>query len=115
MWVKATTYIELNRQLAASTATVDWMRVRINQLERRCATLEAKCGLPPTEVPEISIHRAPLMGERPAAPNTPATEDDRPSLADLLAGNLSMEDMGDDAAAKAGIDWDPKSGLVTYR
>lgn len=111
MWVKAATFIELNRQLAAAQATADWMRVRVNQLERKNAMLESKLGLPPTDVPEIVSATSPTLN---APQIRPGQLPDSPTLQDLFAGNINLEDMGDEAAEKVGASWDD-NGQVIYR
>lgn len=75
-------------------ATMDWMRLRLNQLEHeRSVLVENYMGV---KIPAPTIERAE------AAPIGSAILNEVPSF----------EDMGDDAASAAGIAWDDTGRLV---
>ena len=111
MWVKSETYITLRSQCAAQSATIEWLRQRVNQLERRNGVLEAKVGMPPMAIP--IIERAESVVAMPAAVRKERGERE-PSMQDLISGNISMEDMGDDEARRLGVGWDSETGRVKY-
>lgn len=113
MWVKQALYIALREKCSAQSATIEWLRQDANKLNEELAILKAKIlGIPPLRVPYISAAE-PLMNVGGKPPRD-TDDSEGPSLEDLVKGNVSMEDMGDAAAAKAGVDWDPESGQVRY-
>jgi hypothetical protein len=113
MWVKREEYIQLRANVAAQSQTIELLRVMLNEARERIAYLEGdKLGIPPVRVPVIErvdpskIHATPkVAGRVPEAP----------TMQDVLSGNLSFEDMGDDEARRQGVDWDPSTGTVAYR
>jgi hypothetical protein len=119
MWVARTEYLELERRAAASAATTDWMRVRINQLERENAMLKGKVLGIPVEAPEIRVESAAVASTTPVARSgqhrTPTPERESPSVQDIFAGNIGFEDMGDEEAHRQGVNWDTHTGLPVYR
>lgn len=110
MWVTRSLYLELVAKNASLTTSVQWLTARVNQLEKRNAMLEAKCGFPPVEVPEI-VYPVPNAGV--SEPRQGALASEAPSLRDIFAGNINFEDMGDERAATLGISHD-SSGLLAY-
>ena len=122
MWVKRDEYIGLRETKAQQLATIDWLRLRVNQLERRCALLDARVtGIDPIDIPQferIDPGFAPGGTATPPKESGPsrahAGVDRLPTPQDILAGNISFEDMGDDAAKRHGIDHDD-SGYVTHK
>lgn len=112
MWVRQATYIELRERAASRAATIEWLRQDVNRLNAELAALRAQVlGIPPTHVPFITRTESPTSDTtRKVSPK----DDDGPSMEDLVKGNVSFEDMGDAAAGKAGVDWDPESGMVRY-
>ena len=116
MWVKATAYIELRERVAAQAATVEWMRQRINQLERRNSLLEARVGIPPVDVMQIESAEPTVSKNVLNTGLTHAhTNPESPSMQDIFHGNVNYEDMGDDAAQKAGVDWDSRTRQLVNR
>lgn len=119
MWVKREDYILLRTQLAAQSATIEWLRNDWNRLTRENAELkDATLGIPATRrVPQIDRADPALVAlpKAPTAARPGADTHDPPSMQDLVAGNVSFEDMGDAEAVKAGADWDPDTGHVRYR
>jgi hypothetical protein len=116
MWVNREHYIDLRAKVAAQSQTIELLRVRLNELAEENAYLKGeKLGIPPVRVPVIdrvdpaqvpsSIVANPKVKGRAAAPP--------PSLADLTTGNIGFEDMGDEAARRAGIAHDD-NGHVIY-
>jgi hypothetical protein len=119
---------ELTRQLALANANFDWLRVHVNELKIERAELYRKLGY---LVPVAEIARTEAASA--ALPNaddgyTPT----RPALGDLLAkardivtgapdrgmsegGELSFEDMGDDAARRAHLTHDDEGHLLVTR
>lgn len=112
MWVKQALYMALREKVSAQSATIEWLRQDANRLNEELAILKAKVlGIPPVRVPYISAAEPRLnLGGKPRETEVP----EGPSLEDLVKGNVSFEDMGDAAAGKAGVDWDPESGMVRY-
>jgi hypothetical protein len=101
MWITRPEYTELIAARASSTATIQWLTARVNQLERKNAMLEAKLGLPPTDVPEIT-----MIPTSPTPLVVPASEGripELPTMRDIFAGNVNFEDMGDQRARELGI------------
>lgn len=87
----------LAAQVASLTSTVDWLRVRVNQLEHERATLFQAVTKLPMSVPSI---RPADPYAASSAPNT------RPDMAALF------EDVGDELARTLGIDHDADGRLV---
>jgi len=106
MWVKSAAFIELNSRCAAQGATVEWLRIRVNQLERENAILKNQKFHLPVDVAQIE--------RAVAVPSTAPREPEPPSMEDLVHGNVSMEDMGDDEAKRLGVGWDADTGKVVY-
>jgi hypothetical protein len=86
----------LSVQKAKDDLTIDWMRHRINALEKERAILLQKVAGVSLPVPEIV----------PTRPGTMSTPPDFVSLP-------SFEDVGDEEAARLGIKHEP-DGSVTY-
>lgn len=129
---------ELRVQLARYIAHFDWLSSHVNELKiERAALLERCIGIQLGAVPVIQREStAPLPGEDvnyvPPAGKLPnigdilakardLVEDEkrpgseqRNSLAAADMGAISFEDMGDDAAARAGITHGP-GGSVVHR
>ena len=83
-------YTEQARQVAALTATMDWLRVRVTQLEMERAQLMYNyMGI---KVPTPVIERAPEVPQR----------------VDALP---DFNDVGDAEAARLGIGWNPDGTL----
>lgn len=115
MWIKQATYISLEKQVSAQGATIEWLRNRVNQLERRNALFEGRAGIPPIDVPQIERADLPAMANPPAIIPQRRESPDAPTRDELLSGNMNFEDMGDDRAKASGVAWDHESGMVTYR
>lgn len=113
MWIKTATYIALEKQVSAQSATIEWMRQRVNQLERKNALLESNAGIPPIDV--MQIERVPMDGvmapEKPHAARPPAAREPEDGP---LVENADFEDMGDDRAKAEGVSWDSNTGQVSY-
>jgi hypothetical protein len=106
VWISRKAYEGLQRQAVEHKTLADWLRVRVNQLERERAQLLQRALSIPIEAPE-------LLREEPARP--------LPSPGDLLRangvpalGNLDFDDIGDDLAQSLGIDHDSE-GRIRYR
>jgi hypothetical protein len=112
MWIKAELFerlikeraeatgvnLALERMVTSQKATIEFMALRLQQVEHERALLTEKflgISLP-----------VPVVKNMPS-PASVITADD------LLNSMPSFEDMGDEAAAAAGIGWDP-SGRVVY-
>ena len=105
MWIDRQTYDDLRldaaeargakqaleRQVSALDTTMDWMRVRVNQLEEERAQLLFTYTGVKVSVPKIS--RAPEIDPTPYR----RTMDEMPSF----------EDVGNEAAAALGLSWNP--------
>lgn len=111
MWINKSVYQELRESLAAAVAvrdsqfatlrateaTMNWLTVRVSQLEHeRSILLQNYLGV---TVPVLKIH----SDESARAVNI--TPEDQTS---------HFRDVGDDEAKRMGIDWDPTTGAVTY-
>jgi hypothetical protein len=118
MWVKREEYIQLRANVAAQSQTIELLRVMLNEARERIAYLEGdKLGIPPVRVPVIE--RVDPAATKPArihaTPKVAGRVPEAPTMQDVLSGNLSFEDMGDDEARRQGVDWDPATGTVAYR
>lgn len=83
----------LAQQNAAQQITMDWLRVRNEQVEReRAQLLWQYVGI------KVQI---PVAMPAPSAPE------------EVLSGGNAFEDIGDAAAAAAGIDWNPDGTLIS--
>jgi hypothetical protein len=111
MWISRLAYDEQHTALIRATAvvtevkshnvalqtTLDWMRVRLTQLEyERAALIHNYMGVK-LVIPEIE-----------PAPNSV-------KASDILNQTLSFEDVGDEEATKQGITWDSQGELVYSR
>ena len=109
MWINRQTFDDLHKQLYVTTGvnqalersytalmtTLDWLRVRVTQLEmERAQMLYNYTGV---KVPTPIIERKP--------------EAHGPESA--IAGLPNFEDVGDTEAARLGIDWNP-DGTLRY-
>lgn len=85
----------LERQNTALQSTMDWLKMRLTQLEQERAQLIFN-----------------YMGVKIAVPSI---EPERPSIAmsDILGSTQSFDDVGDEEAAKQGIGWN-EMGEVAY-
>lgn len=86
----------LAHQVNAQQITMDWLRVRITQVERERAQFMFLHTGVKIEVPEI------------AAPEPPG------KLHDVLAATPHFNDIGDKLAAEMGISWN-QDGSVDYQ
>lgn len=87
----------LERMVSAQKATLEFMLLRLQQVEHERAVLTEKflgISLP-----------VPVVKSMPSAASTITADD-------LLNSMPSFEDMGDDEAAAAGIDWDEQGRVV---
>lgn len=83
----------LERENTALHTTLDWMRVRVEQVEReRAILIKNYTGV---EVP------------------TPAIKRVEPDHLDHMNAPVNYDDIGDDAAAKLGIGWNA-DGTIRY-
>lgn len=111
-------YVELRAALASQSQTIELLRVQLNETRRELALYKHRDeGLPPV-VPELeAVDPARALDQpRPkivGGGRKPSTEPP-PSMSELFTGNLGFEDMGDDAAKKAGIRHDAE-GRVAYQ
>lgn len=87
----------LESQIVAQRATMDWMVLRLTQLETERAQLIYKYMGVKITVPEMSVE-----------PQDKTTVD-----AMLNDPGSLFKDMGDDAARKAGIDWNEEGEVVS--
>ena len=107
MWVDKKTYFELRDCLSKATqeahtlavqnqalqTTMDWLRMRVNQLEmERAQMLLLYTGV---KIPTPTIHSA--------------AETDVQSM---MANKSPFEDVGDDVAKKLGLSWNPDGTLL---
>lgn len=86
----------LERQVATQKTTMDWMVMRLTQLEHERASLIYRYMDIKITVPEVSLD-APVTPENPPS-----------SMSDLP----SFNDVGDEEAKRLGLDWD-ENGRVT--
>ena len=86
--------IEQARQVATLTATLDWLRVRVSQLEIERAQLIYNYMGVKVPTPSIEMERTPS-----------------PS-ASALNTLPSFEDIGDEEAARLGIGWNEHGEIV---
>lgn len=130
---------ELRAEVARLTTHFDWLASHVNELKiERAALLERCIGIQLAAVPIIQREpTATLPGADPNYPLPPAgklpnigdilakardiVEDgrkpgaDRQSLVSAEMAGISFEDMGDDAAALAGIQHAPDGSVVHTR
>ena len=93
---------ELERRVVSLETSIDWMRARVNQVEaERAVLLSEKTKLP---------FGAPIIRQQSA--HERQVEDQLQQMAQEIG--VSFEDIGDEAAAKQGIDHDD-FGLVINR
>ncbi len=98
----------LKTQAAATQATLDWLRVRVNQLEQERAALVAK-------VLQVSVQVPVLESVRPSHPLESRADPVPPTKDAILARIESMfDDVGDDVARQLGITNDPVTGELLY-
>lgn len=91
--IDAATITTLREQKAKDDITIDWMRHRINALEKEKGSLLVSKGIP-VAVPEI-------VPGRPGTMSAPPSYDFMPSF----------EDVGDDKARELGIEHDPDGNI----
>ena len=127
MWINRQTFDDLHKQLyithgrnqtlehnyTALMTTLDWLRVRVTQLEmERAQMLYNYTGV---KVPTPIIDRKPeALGSeewRGASALPPRKQAQGPEGA--VAGLPNFEDVGDAEAARLGIDWNP-DGTLRY-
>ncbi len=110
MWISSKTFVEMSdaranaegrahtlvNQITALHTTMDWMRVRLNQVEQERADLIEKYMGVKIHVPQIE----------------PISTTD---TSDVLNQSVSFEDIGDEEAARQGIDWDDNGELINTR
>ncbi len=87
---------ELREAKARAEAGADWLRTRVNQVEREAAALRADATGKPQVVPRV---------DRVANPNV---------VDDYREAVLEYDDMGDTRARALGVDWDA-DGRVKYQ
>lgn len=114
MWIKVARYTALVSRVAAQSATIQWLTQRVNQLERENAILKNQKFHLPVDVMEIQQADPPVDETAVSGRVGARGSQEQPSIHDVLAGNVDMEDMGDEAAKSAGVDWDPVTGSVRY-
>lgn len=108
MWISREAYERLHRDAIEHKTLAEWLRVRVNQLERERALLLQRALALPMEAPE-------LLREEPARPIAPPTTHDlvRANGLPHLAG-IDFDDLGDELAQSLGIDHDSE-GRIRYR
>lgn len=114
MWISQTAYLEtqkllmqaiaerdaIRQQQAALTTTNDWLMHRVTQLEReRAKMIEVNYGVK-VDVPVIEKEAGRVAGIGQFSDQ-------------VLMQSISFDDMGDEAAAAAGIGW-TDSGTLMY-
>ena len=98
---------QMTDRLAGQESTIEWMRVRLNQVEAERAALLAQVTGARVMVPTIRPVGTPVVDERPG-PIEPTPDG-------VLSGLSALfEDMGDDAADAAGIGHDT-AGVIAFR
>jgi hypothetical protein len=109
MWISSKTFVELSNaraqaegqthalvvQITALNTTMDWMRVRLNQVEQERADLIEKYMGVKIQVPQIE----------PISTDT----------SEVLNQSVSFEDMGDDEAARQGYGWNEDGEVINTR
>ena len=109
MWISAKSFLELSHarsvaegqtsalvtQITALNTTMDWMRVRLNQVEQERADLIERYMGVKIQVPQI----------QPISTDT----------SEVLNQAVSFEDMGDTEAERLGIDWNGNGELINKR
>lgn len=89
---------ELARRVIAQDTTIDWMKVRLTQLEyERAQLIHNYMGvkLPVLEITkDIPVERSPLSVEQ------------------VLNQTINFDDIGDEAAKAQGLDWDSEGRLL---
>lgn len=130
MWIDKASFVKLIEQVATANAeakvlseqcrahqtSIDWMRVRVNQLEMERAELFKRVTAIRIPVPEIqTVETNPAMSSRSGnALMPPMTRED---LENQMKRNLnempSFEDPGNERAAKLGI-FNNDDGTVRY-
>jgi len=114
MWVKREEYISLRATTAAQSQTIEMMRLRLNELQEENAYLKGeKLGIQPVKVPVIDRIDPAQAPRIVANPKGRGRVPEAPSLADLTAGNINFEDLGDAEARRQGIEHDD-AGHVHY-
>ncbi len=87
----------LSEQNIALQTTIEWMRVQVNQAQHeRSHFMHLYSGV---TIPPPVIERASAATER---------------ISDAMQGLPNFEDLGDVAAAKLGVDWNP-DGTIAYK
>lgn len=86
MWISRKRYEELLTTAARNEERADWLRTRVNQLE---------------------FERADLLAQRTGRPQRAITVERKPDqFSEFPDGTVNFDDMGDEAARSAGIEWD---------
>lgn len=135
MWIRRAHYEHLFRQLsearesilklermeAGHTSTIEWLRTHVNRLEAERGILTAERLHVALPVPSIERDTPPRRSDDPpqgevvhGLPVDPVTKglpEDAIAIAQLLGANL--DDIGDDAAGRMGIEHDA-AGHVVY-
>lgn len=107
MWITRSEYDRLRTESTANKTLADWLRLRVNQLERERAQLLQRALQLPIEAPE-------LLREEPARLAPPSTQDLlRANGVPQIAG-LDFDDIGDELAESLGIGHDSE-GRIRYR
>ena len=117
MWVDRKTYTEIGLELAkvreearvlndqnrTLRTSLEWLMVRVTQLEKERAALVYNYMGVKVEVPDI----------QPSRPAVRSTPHEVPLAVPATLGFAGFQDMGDEEAARHGIGWDDE-GKVTY-
>lgn len=100
MWIARAVY----ERLLEHKAMADWLRVRVNQLERERALLLQRALAVPIEAPEL-LREAPQM----LPPRDVQSANGLPNIA-----GVDFEDIGDELAQSLGVFHDHE-GRIRYR
>ena len=112
MWINTQKYIALEKQVAAQSATIEWLRETLNYERQELATLKQRALGFAIPVPTIeSAQPAGVSEVRIPISDGPSRV---PSARDIFSGNIGFEDMGDEEAQRQGVDWDPYTGLPRH-
>jgi hypothetical protein len=120
MWIWLKDYVAMRERIARQETTITLLQHQLNFLFRDNAVLKSKqLGIPELVVPQIEVGDptapTPIVLPEPKRPSrVPAEDEGGPTAEDIFRGNIDMEDMGDDRAAKEGVGWDPVTGTVAY-
>jgi len=94
--------VELEKRVSGQQVFIDWLCVRVNQLEKERAILFREVTQLPIPVPEIVTNPIRTSADHIAAQQAAQVSPD------------PFQDMGDEAAKRAGIKFD-NEGVVVYQ